>query len=334
MRKIIFTLCFCLPFIAFCQEKLLTKKIVYDMDLKESVVKSDLKKDSVVYTYKVNQRFWWEAMDLVLDAWKSKKLNVRDEKGNALQWDSVQKSLEKKITEVYKKKPNKKEMQRILENNITKIRFEEEWTYDVETMLIKKKILAYCPIISLDTVVLVDDDLQAKERFAFPLGWIRDAKAERNESNLLITRNIHYTMPIYNYVPYRWWDNNLEEEYSLPFFDRMIERVLSLKTEAFETPDMTEAMQKKELQKRLMFTKNETVIESSADGTEKEYEVVLNIDYTGADFDYLRFGEEIYFDVKNFGFIKNTNYIAPVIGKKAVGESQTLYYPVFYLRKK
>lgn len=169
MKKILFIVFAFSAFIGFSQEKLLTKKIVYTINLTENTVKSDKHKDSIIYNYKVNQRFFWEAMDIFMDNWKNKKINVLDENGKNIVWDTMLVKLNLKLSKYYNKKIDKKEIQNILENYITKLSFKEEWTYNTETMLINKKVLAFCPIISIDSLHLTEEGFEAKEGFCFLL---------------------------------------------------------------------------------------------------------------------------------------------------------------------
>lgn len=334
MKKVLFIFFVFSAIIGFSQEKLLTKKIVYKIDLTENTVKSDKHKDSIIYNYKINQRFFWEAMDLFMDNWKGNKIKVLDEQGKTIVWDTMLVKLNNSLAKYYNRKLNKKEVQNILENYITKINFKEEWTYNTETMLINKKVLAFCPIISIDSLFLTEEGFEAREGFSFPLGWLEQTNSTSNTEDLLITRNIHYTIPIYNYTPYRWWENNLEEEYSIPYFDRFIQKAENMEIPVFENPDMTEALQKSNILKRRKFSKTESMIEDLGDNNIKETDTILNMQYQSEDFEYLRFGEEIYFNKNTLSFTKNTNYIAPIIAIKDKNGTFLYYYPIYYIRKK
>lgn len=334
MRKIFFIFFIALSPLLFSQERLLTKKIVYKIDLTENTVKSDKAKDSVVCNYKVNQRFFWEAMDLLMDSWKNRKLEVLDQQGKPVVWDTMFAKLTNSLSVYYHKKMSKKEVQNILENNITKIKFKEEWTYSTETMLISKKVLAYCPVVSMDSLYLTDEGFEPREAFSFSLGWIRQKETQSNEDLLLITRNIHYTIPIYNYTPYMWWDNNLEEEYSIPYFDRLIYMAENMEIPVFENPDMTEALQKSNIIKRRKYSKTESIIEDLGDNNLKETDTTLNMQFQSEDFEHLRFGEEIYFSKNTLSFVKHTNYVAPLVSIRDKEGNFLYYYPVYYIRKK
>ena len=102
----------------------------------------------------------------------------------------------------------------------------------------------------------------------------------------------------------------------------------------FENPDMTEALQKSNILKRRKFSKTESMVEDLGDNNIKETDTILNMQYQSEDFEYIRFGEEIYFNKNTLSFIKNTNYIAPIIAIKDKNENFLYYYPIYYIRKK
>lgn len=333
MKKLIFACFILLCASSFAQDKLLTKKIIYTISVTDNTVKSNSKSDSIVYEYKVNRRFWWEAMDMLLNDVKGKKLALHSQRGDTIVWDTMINNLCKKIKLAYGKDLKKKEIQEILDNEIRKIQFEEEWTYNPQTMLINKKVIAYCPIICRDSVALVDDELKTQECFNFPIGWIYPSNATSSDTTL-ICRDIRYTMPIYNYQPYRWWDSNLEAEYSIPYFDSFIAKAEDGVISVFEDPDLVDALSRSDVVKRREYTRTETVVQSLAENNVAESDTTIKLKYNSDNIEYLRFGEEIYFDKTNHNFIKNTNYIAPIIRMFSTNGSFIGFYPMYYIRRR
>ncbi|MBQ7984354.1 MAG: hypothetical protein IJ250_01815 [Bacteroidales bacterium] len=334
MKKIFFALCLLFAFTLNAQQRLLTKKIVYTVQLTDNKVQSSVKQDSVVYDYKVNKRFFWEAMDGLISDLKKKKAVLYSFRGDTLVWDTVMKNLTKSLTEFDLKKYSAKDVQNVLENEIRAIRFEEEWTYDEKTMLINKQVNAFCPVIQRDSVTLAGDELQAVTAFAFELGWIRaDKNSKISKDTLLISRNLHYTMPIYNTTPYRWWDSNLEAEYSVPFFDRLLTKTSSKEIASYESPDADQPYTAAELEKRRKHTMSTTIVNTLPDNNVTESDTVISLTYSTDDIDNLRFGEEIYYDRQNNMFFKHTNYLAPVVRVYGSDGQFHGFYPLFYIRK-
>ena len=51
-----------ISFNSFSQEKILSKKIVYEVDIMKSRIEQSTEKDSIVYDYLVDKRFWWQSI--------------------------------------------------------------------------------------------------------------------------------------------------------------------------------------------------------------------------------------------------------------------------------
>lgn len=334
MKQSFFLICLFISCFSFAQEKLLSKKIVYSIDLTESVIKQGKNRDTLNNVYKINERFWWESIDIVMQKWKEKTLQVYNTENKVIVWDSMLSSLKLSLEDYFKKALSPTEIQNILENNITKIEFEEEWTYSPITMLINKKNLSYTPIITIDSLHLTNDGFVPKSAYQFKLGTIRQNQVKDKNNILLITRNIQYIIPIYNYEPYLWWQSNLEEEYSLPYFDSMIEKAENMEIAVFESQDKTEALQKNNVLKRRDYTSSTKVINDMEENIQIEYDTIISLKYNSEDIDHLKFGEEIYFDKTNLSFIKNTNYLAPMISIKDDKGTFLYYYPLYHIRKK
>ncbi|MDO5760644.1 MAG: hypothetical protein Q4Q06_06430 [Bacteroidota bacterium] len=325
----------CCSLFAQSQEKLLTKRIVYLVDITENVVKQEKNKDTIVSNYKVNERFWWESMDVLMQKWKEGDLKVYNHENKILVWDTMLRQLNTSLERYFKRKLDAKQVQNILDNNINKVEFEEEWTYSPTTMLINKKVLSYTPIIAIDSLYLTDEGFATKNAFLFPLGTIKQNNSIEDTNNLLlITRNIQYTIPIYNYEPYLWWKSNLEEEYSLPYFETMINKAENMEIPIFEGQDQTEALQKHSVLKRRNYTTRTQIIEDLGENMTNEYDTIINLKYNAEDIDYLKFGEEVYFDKTNMTFLKKTNYLSPMISIKDNKGEFLYYYPLYYIRKK
>jgi hypothetical protein len=334
MKKLIFCGILLISLSSFAQQRLLSKKIVYTIPITQSHIKSSSKADSIIYDYTVNRRFFWEAMDLIMSDIKSKKLYLHSFSGDTITCDSMITSLTKQLSKTFLKTFSKKDIQDVLDNEIRAIQFEEEWTYNPQTMLINKKVLSYCPIIERDSVALIGEDLEAKPCFTFPIGWIYPKGDVTTKDTSLICRNIQYNVSIYNPIPYHWWDNNLEPEYSLPFFSAIIDKAEKGEINVFEDPNASEPFTKPNVLKRREFQTLETIVKTDKDNNEQNVDTTLVLHYNSENIDHIRFGEEIYFDKINFNFIKNTNYIAPIVSIFGKDNSFRGYYPMYYIRKK
>lgn len=334
MKKLICIFFIVISLSGFSQQRLLTKRIIYTVEFVESEIQSSAQKDSIVDNYIVNKRFFWEAMDELISKLKNKKLYLTSFRGDTIQWDTVFYDLTKQLNILDSKKYSKKDVEKTLENEIRAIKFMEEWTYDPNTMLVTKKINAYCPIVKRDTISLIGDELKGANAFVFELGWIRQKEAKPSENALLLTRNIQYTMPIYNPKPYSWWDSNLEAEYSVPFFDMLFDKTEKSHIECWESPDAVQPLLKNEIEKRKKHSVSTTIVREVGDDDIIQSDTSITMSYTADDIDHLRFGEEILFDKGNLTFYKNVNYFAPTVRIFLAGGEFIGFYPIYYIRKR
>ena len=319
---------------AYSQEKLLSMRIAYEVPIMQARVASSQLRDSVIYDYLVDKRFWWQTIDFVNAAAKDKKLFFLNDKGDSLNYDTVMCALTTAFGKVYGRTCTKEEVQRLIEEEVRAIKFEEQWFYNSESMLIEKKVLAFCPVIRKDTVVLQGEELQTAEAFRFELGWIKPKGDVISRDTLVIARNIEFTMPIYNPQPYHWWDAHLEAEYSIPFLERLIVRTESGEVKAYENPSASKELLRTDVLKRRQFDILERLTASDAEGNVKEWDTVIKALYGSENIDRFRFGEEWCFDKVNLNFIKRTNYFAPMVsifGKQ--GDFRGLY-PLYYIRRR
>lgn len=319
---------------ACSQERLLSMRIVYEVPIMQARVSSSHMSDSVVYDYLVDKRFWWQTIDFVNAAAKDKKLFFLNDKGDSLNYDTVMCALATVFGKVYGRTCTKEEVQRLIEEEVRAIKFEEQWFYNPENMLIEKKVLAFCPIIRKDTVALQGEELQTAEAFRFELGWIKPKGDVISRDTLVLARNIEFTMPIYNPQPYHWWDSHLEAEYSIPFLERLIARTESGEVKAYENPSASEELLRTDVLKRRQFDILERLTVSDTEDNVKERDTVIKAFYGSENIDRFRFGEEWCFDKVNLNFIKKTNYFAPMVsifGKQ--GDFRGLY-PLYYIRRR
>lgn len=319
---------------ACSQEKLLSMRIVYEVPIMQARVGSSHMSDSVVYDYLVDKRFWWQTIDFVNAATKDKKLFFLNDKGDSLNYDTVMCALTTAFGKVYGRTCTKEEVQRLIEEEVRAIKFEEQWFYNSESMLIEKKVLAFCPVIRKDTVVLQGEELQTVEAFRFELGWIKPKGDVISRDTLVLARNIEFTMPIYNPQPYHWWDSHLEAEYSIPFLERLIARAEAGEVKAYENPSASEELLRTDILKRRQFDILERLTLADTEGNVKERDTVVKALYGSENIDHFRFGEEWCFDKVNLNFIKKTNYFAPMVsifGKQ--GDFRGLY-PLYYIRRR
>jgi len=340
MKRLICIFVCCISLVCWGQESLLTKKIVYPIRITENSVLSLEKKDSITYNYIVNKRFFWEAMDDLFNDIKGKKLYLTTFEGDTIVWDTMINDLIKQLNKIDNRKYSAQNIDKVLENEIRAIKFMEEWTWNKNTMQIDKKIVAYCPIIQRDSVHFVEDNdflnnnsLLSQKAFEYEIGWIWQNNNKRTNDTLLITRNIQYTIPIYNPKPYHWWESNLEAEYSIPFLETLINKTDSRDILCYESPDIPDAFTLPELEKRKKHSVSTTIFTIGDNQNEIERDTIINLTYNSDDIDYLRFGEEIIYDKGNNNFYKQVNYYAPIIRIFTSGGTFIGFYPLFYIRK-
>lgn len=291
-----------------CQEKLLSMKIVYSVPI--------MKED-----YEVDKRFWWQSFDRVVELSKQKKLFFHISEKDSITYDSVVNLFSKKLKDTYKRDYDIKEVQQIIENNIRTIDFEERWWYDEKTMIIRSEVLAFRPVVSIDSTI------------NFPLGWVKSRMISKKTNNVIVANNIEFTNPIYNPKPYQWWLNHLEAEYSIPFCETLLLKAELGTIKTYETPSSSEAFSNVEVIKRLNYQERELLVKEDTLFNLIEKDTIINKKYSAEEIDYFRFGQEWVFDLENARFTKTINYFSPVI--KLVGNDGEFraYYPLFYIRK-
>lgn len=318
---------------SFAQERLLSMKMVYEVPIMQGRIVHSPLRDSIVYDYLVDKRFWWQTIDRVNELAKSKKLYLCNFKGDSLNYDTIINKLNLALDTKYKRKHSAKEVTRIVEEEVRAIKFEEEWYYDVSTMLIKKRVKAFSPVIIRDTIIFDGDEMMLKENFRYELGWVKPLGEILNKDTVVVARNIEFAIPIYNNKPYMWWDSHLEAEYSIPFLERLISNAENGKIKVYEAPSSSENLIKPDILKRRQFDVLEILV-SDKEGVTVEQDTIIKSFYESSSIDHFRFGEEWLFDRININFIKNANYFAPmikIIGKE--GDFRGLY-PLYYIRRR
>ncbi len=316
------------------QEHLLTRKIIYDVNFTSSSVKSTSTKDTVQYDYLVNKLYFWQANDEIIKQIKNKQTSFKNLKGETLNYDTIINNLCKALNLHYNAKYNKNNIQEVLDNEIRAIKFLEQWTYNPQSMLIDKKVLAFCPVVKRDSVALVDLDLKTKEAFSFELGWIFNTPSTKPKDTILIANNLQYTMNIYNKQPYQWWNQNLEAEFSIPYFEMLFNKAENSQIEVFSQPNSTESLSQPEVIHRRDHTQNISTFELDAQNTEIEKDTIITLKFNSEDIEALRFGEKIIFDKANLRYEKQVNYLSPIIYIFSSNGDYHGMFPIYYIRKK
>lgn len=323
-----------ISFNSFSQEKILSKKIVYEVDIMKSRIEQSTEKDSIVYDYLVDKRFWWQSIDAIIAEVRAKRLFFMTSSHESLQFDSIAKNLKKEYLAFFKDTLTDKKLQTLLEEEIRAIKFEEEWTYNPQTMLINKKVIGYNPIITRDSIMLQEDELVPKESFRFELGWIYPTQKPQLKDTLCVVRNIHFTIPIYNKMPYHWWDSHLEPEYSIPYFESYMKKAEEGSIKVYAQPTSTESYTKQEILKRKQFEMMVTIDSQDKYGNTIEKDTIVKGNYNTDNIDYLRFGDEWYFDRPSLQFVKRVNYISPMIQIIGLDGNLRGLMPIYYLRRR
>ena len=64
-------------------------KMVYEVPIMQGHIVHSPLRDSIVYDYLVDKRFWWQTIDRVNELAKSKKLYLCNFKGDSLNYDTI-----------------------------------------------------------------------------------------------------------------------------------------------------------------------------------------------------------------------------------------------------
>lgn len=316
----------------FAQERLLSRKIVYQVPIMQGRIVSSIAKDSVAYDYLVDKRFWWQTIDELVSAAQSRKPVFSNSKGEPMVYDSILSHLVSALGKSENREVSKQDALKAIEQEVRAIRFEEEWYYDSETMLIRKKVLAFCPVIARDTIAMEGEDLSLAESFHYEIGWVRPLGEASLRDTVVVARNIEFSIPIYNPQPYHWWDSHLEAEYSIPFVEGLISKAENGQIKVWQEPSSSTELAKPEILRRRQFDVLETLVLTGQEGQTTEQDTVVKASFTADNMEVFRFGEQWCFDKTSFRFVKCTNYFAPVVkifGKE--GDFRGLY-PLYYIR--
>lgn len=309
-------------------------RIVYEVPIMQAEISSSAARDSVIYSYVVDKRFWWQTIDFINASARNRKLFLNNPSGDTLNYDTVMCALSSAFAKFSGRVCSAGDLQRLIEEEVRAVKFEERWSYNPQNMLINKEVLAFCPVIKKDTVVLSGEELQPKEAFRFELGWIKPKGNASLQDTVVIARNIEFSIPIYNPKPYHWWDSHLEAEYSIPFLESLIAKAETGDLKTYESPSASEELLRTEVLKRRQFDLLGTLNLSDAEGNVTERDTIIKLLYDGYDIDHFRFGEEWCFDKESLNFIKKTNYFAPMVS--IFGEQGDFrgLYPLYYIRRR
>ncbi len=320
-KRLILLVCLAIfSFNLFGQDKLLSMKMIYSVPIMKGEIKSSAQKDSIQYEYIVDKRFWWQTFDKIIAQ-------------SQTPYDTLVNRFSKTLKEKFNREFSVDETKSLIDNNVKKIEFEERWFYDTKTMLIKSDVVAFQPIITIDSIVLEGEDLAIKEIFSYPLGWFKPSQASKKSDKVIIASNIEFTMPIYNPIPYQYFFNHLEAEYSLPFLEMLIANAQNNKIKTYEMPSSSTFLNTIELIKRLEHQERETIVEEDSLGNVIEKDTVIKKRYSCQEIDYFRFGQKWIFDLESLTFSKQINYFAPVIRLTSSNGEFRGFYPLFYIRK-
>lgn len=304
----------------FCQDKLLSMKIIYSVPIMRSEIKSSMEKDSIEYSFIIDKRFWWQTFDKIIEK-------------NLISYDTIAKNMSLSLKERFKREFSVAEIKTLIDNNIRKVEFEERWWYDTKTMLIKSEVAAFQPIVTIDSLVFEEDELKIKEVFAYPLGWFKPGLSSKKSEKIIIASNIEFTMPIYNPIPYQYYFNHLEAEYSLPFLDMLLSKAENVDIKTYEMPTSTTSLSKLEVVKRMGHDELEQIVKEDSLNNVIEIDTVIRMRYNSEEIELFRFGQQWSFDLESLTFFKQINYFAPVIELTSKNGEFRGFYPLFYIRK-
>lgn len=327
------------PNLSFSQENLLTKKIIYRVEILKPKIQSTRLKDSIIYDFHIDKRFWWESIDLAFDDIKKGKLHFSTLKGDTINYNRVIKRLKQDYFSYYKDSLSDLSINNLFENEIRAIKFMEEWYYNQDNLLIDKKVLAFNPIIKRDSIIIIDignkdTELGIEEGFSYELGWIFPKTSNSIIDTLCLASNIEFTIPIYNNKPYHWWNSHLEPEYSFPYFNKFLNFAEQGKIDVYPQPNSSSKLNKLEIKKKKEYEMMIRLVIEDNLGNLIEKDSIVKGEYNPDYITWLRFGEEWYFDKNTKGFAKTVNYISPMVEILGLDKSFRGLMPIYYIRRK
>ena len=305
-------------------EQLVTEKIQYDVNIKSS--DSDL--DWWIQNIEGPQRD--KFINVVFNAVEEKKIKI-------INLNQQETSLEKIVSNLFtfdtihlQKNGKKKQIVDtvFISNtfdikNVTKIRFDEKWTFNEKTLLVNKEVNGFCP-------VLVNKKANSTAFADLPLFWIYPdtTKSSDSTNKFLITKKIQYDVFIKSIDKGKdWWVDNIETTDREKFLKTIIDVAAKGKLKVYDF--FMKPLDKKKFAEILH--KTDTVVMQRLTEPYADYDTVLRTDFDQTSILKMRFVEEWALNTQTFKFYKKVLAICPMV--EGLDDKGNLrgYTPLFWV---
>jgi hypothetical protein len=305
-------------------EQIITEKIQYDVTIKNN--DSDLE--------------WWiqniegpqrdKFINIIFDNINENKLKIFNMNHQEVSLESIVSNLFTFDTIQLQKNGKKKQIidTVFISNsfnikNITKIRFDEKWTFNEKTLVVNKDIKGFCP-------VLVSEKRKDIASTDLPLFWIYADTNTKTDStdNLLITKKIQYDVLIKSIDKQKdWWIDNIETTDREKFLEKIIEVVAKGKIKAYDF--FNNLLDKKKFEELLHRT--DTVVMQRLTEPFDNYDTICKTDFDQKSILKMRFIEEWTLNTQTFKFYKKVLAICPMV--EGLDDKGNLrgYTPLFWV---
>ncbi|NVN95837.1 MAG: hypothetical protein HXX18_11195 [Bacteroidetes bacterium] len=305
-------------------EQLVTEKIQYDVNIKNTDSDSE----------------WWiqniegpqrdKFINLVFNAVEEKKIKIFNLNHQEVSLENIVSNLFTFDTIHLQKNGKKKEIidTVFISNsfdikNISKIRFDEKWTFNEKTLLVNKDIKGFCPI-------LVNNKKNNTASTNLPLFWIYPDSTVKSDTtnNVIITKKIQYDVFIKSIDKGKdWWVDNIETTDREKFLKTIIEVAAKGKIKTYDF--FMNPLDKKKFGE--MLHKTDTIVMQRLTEPYADYDTVLRTDFDQTSILKMRFVEEWSLNTQTFKFYKKVLAICPMV--EGLDDKGNLrgYTPLFWI---
>ncbi|MCX6230013.1 MAG: hypothetical protein NTZ33_00585 [Bacteroidetes bacterium] len=207
--------------------------------------------------------------------------------------------------------------------SITKVRFDEKWSFDEKTLMVSKDVKGFCPM-------LVHEKRSSVPAVELPLFWIyADTNANADTNNkFLITKKIQYDVNIIsNDKSCDWWVNNIETSDREYFLKTIIDVASKGKLRTYDF--FMNPLDKKKFAHLLHHT--DTVLMQRLTEPYENFDTIVKVDFDQNSIVKIRFVEEWSLNTQSFKFYKKVLAICPMIEGLDDKGNVRGYTPLFWI---
>ncbi|MEI6694840.1 MAG: hypothetical protein WCO13_02125 [Bacteroidota bacterium] len=306
-------------------EQLVTEKIQYDVNIKNT--DSDL--DWWIQNIEGPQRD--KFINLFMDAIDENKLKIFNMNHAEVSLENVVSNLFTFDTIQLQKNGKKKQIiDTVFVSNlfniksITKIRFDEKWTFNEKTLMINKDIKGFCPL-------LVNKKTSNPTSFLeLPLFWIYpDTNSKSDTSrNFIITKKIQYDVFIKSIDKGKdWWVENIETTDREKFLKCILDVASKGKLKVYDF--FMNPLDKNKF--AALIHRTDTVVMQRLTEPFDNYDTVVKFDFDQKSILKMRFIEEWSLNIQTFKFYKKVLAICPLVEGLDDKGNVRGYTPLFWI---